>query len=432
MNAKEKNLMKINLQAFANKNFSNEGFDANYEDKSYWALISMLRNIPEIRLIWDQDIASYGLTESLKGLYQKTPIIVTDNDVEEIIDQIEKTLKANIADHLIVCPIPRAQFKKKIKLGSFYLLPQGFTEKQKLNEFNKLVQKNIAVLQSDVEHTINSRSPDFLKYPLLCLHRTEQTSFIHYQSQNLARSFILALRVYYYSKIFNTKSDKTTIIVPFSTTSLKDASHLSIYAKDNWRSSHNPLNFVPNINFDISWLSKKQYREDFLSFYNDIYLKGNFDSFHLSFLNGMYLFSDIIGQSNSIQTILLMTICESILANSKNEKRLRTAALIPEFSLRNPKSKKEVSLLISELYRLRNNFVHSAEEVTIDYNIDFKEPDLLEYGKIITASLIVNYPALLKLLNQIGQGIKFENNESRTNLWYKHLDETFNNKVFRE
>ncbi len=146
----------------------------------------------------------------------------------------------------------------------------------------------------------------------------------------------------------------------------------------------------------------------------------------------MYLFSDLINQSKSIQTILLMTICESILANSKNEKRLRTSSLIPEFSCRNPKSKNEVSFLISELYGMRNNFVHSAEKVTIDYDLDLNKPNILEYGKIITAALIVNYPVLLNQLKKIDPDNKFEGKESRSSVWSKHLDNTFKNKLFRE
>lgn len=429
---KEKNILKLNIQAFANKNFLEGKFNENYDDKSYWAIIDFLRKESEIRAVWDQDIASYGLIKVLTKLYTKLPIQVSDQEVELVLKSIQKILEENLADHLIVCPLPSAQFKRVIRLREFFIIPQHFTENQKIKEINKAVKKDVIDLKSDIKHTINSRSTDFLKYPLLCINRTEQTSFIHYQAQNLINSFVCALRIYYYGKVFKTKTDNTTIFIPLTTTLLKEASHLAVYSKDTWRSNHNPLQFKPNINFDISWLNRKKYLEEFLEFYDAIYLKANFDKFHLNFLNGMYLFSDLLNQTNSIQTILLMTICESILANSRNEKRLRTSALIPEFTYRNPKNKKEVSFLISELYQMRNNFVHSAEEVTIDYNFELQEPNILEYGKIITSALILNYPKLLNLLNQVDPENNFEGNESRVITWGKYLDEVFKNKVFRE
>ncbi len=156
MKRKAKIVFKDNIQAFANKNFFNGEFDANYEDKSYWTIIDILRGIPAIRKIWDQDIATYGLTDTLKSLYTKLPIIVSERDVDEVIEGVENTLKINVADHLVVCPIPRAQFSRIIKLREIFILPQHFTEKQKIKAFHKVIKKDINELQRDVNHTIKS------------------------------------------------------------------------------------------------------------------------------------------------------------------------------------------------------------------------------------------------------------------------------------
>ena len=432
LDKKSKKKIISNLQAYANKNFEDDQIQENYEDKSYWAIIDALKEFKEIRSIWDQDIASYGLIQSLNSLYNKTPIKVSEKDFSSIFEKVKKTLANNVADHLIVCPIPGAQFKRTIRFSNVIIIPQHFTERRKLKLLNEFVEKDINLLKHDVEHTTNSRSRDFLNYPLLCINRSAQTSFIRYQAQNLVQSIICSLRVYYYGNIFKTKNDKTSKFVIWSVSSLKEASHLAVYAKDNWRSNHNPLRFDPNIKFDISWLSKKKYRDDFLGFYSSIYLNGAFDKFHLIFFNSLYLFSDLIGQTKSIQTILLMTICESILAQSKNEKRLRTSSIIPEVISRKPLSNKEISFLISDLYEKRNNFVHSAEEVTIDYNFENNDPDQLEFGKIIAASLIVNYPNLLNLIDDNLKDVKLIGKETKMNEWSKYLDQKFKDKLYTE
>jgi len=242
---------------------------------------------------------------------------------------------------------------------------------------------------------------------------------------------IYAIRCFYYDNISKTSKDKTSILVSIEETGFKQASHLAIYSKENWRQNHKPLNFDVSVPFDLKWLEDKVEVRKFKKFLEKIYFKGYLDDFNICFLNSMVLFNESIKQNNSISTLITMTIAESILTRDKNEKRLRMSAIIPRL-LKVPRDKqKEVAMCFAELYQKRNNFVHSGESVTINYDYESSEPTILEKGRKIIAQLILEYPNFEKFLEmKIPKNDEKIKQVNRMKYWEKYVDSIFQDIIY--
>lgn len=419
------------INAFGNSSLKEGEIEIDYEGKPFQNIMHFLYEIKEIKEIYDGDILVYGLKKEILKKHQAIPIQINENDVEEIVEEIVETLKSNVADHLIVIPIQSAQFKNLIKIDNLTFIPENYSRKDKLKIIARLAKKTLDKTVWIAEHTEKSRSRDFLKYPLLCIKQTHQTSTVHYNSLNIAKIIIYALRCFYYGNIHKTPKDKTSIIFTLEQRSYKEASHLAIYSKEEWRQNHKPLNFDASVPFDLSWLENKETQKKFKKFIERIYFDGNLDDFNICFLNSLILFNESIKQNASISTIITMTIGESILTRGRNEKRLRISAIIPRL-MKYPKNKQsKISRDFDELYQKRNNFVHSGESVTIEYSYKNSEPTLLEAGRKIIAQLILNYPNFEKTLEKIISENDTTNKQIiRMKCWEKYVDSIFQNIIY--
>lgn len=422
----DKNQLLQALNAFANYSMKSGTFDYEYEDKPFQNLYSALYKIKEIQEIFDLDILMYGVQKAITKRFQKLPIKLEEGNIEEILQEIIVTLKNNLAEHLIVVPIQSAQFDKIIKFDNLIFIPQNYSRKEKLKIISRASKKTISETEWIVGHTEKSRSEDFLKYPLLVIKQNQQTSTVHYNALNVAKIIIYSIRCFYYGNIYKTNKDKKHLIF-WSQSSLSEASHLAIYAKENWRQNHKPLNFDVSVPFDLKWLEDKKTVKEFKGFLKSIYTEGNLDDFNVTFLNGLILYNESIKQNTSISTIITMTIAESILTRNKNEKRLRISAILPRLLKFKKNERKRISKLFDELYQKRNNFVHSGESVSIDYDFESNEPTILEKGRIIIAKLILDYPKFEKIVNK---EISTTNQTTRMKYWESYVDSIFREIIY--
>jgi len=426
----EKNKLVKLLNAFANKSFKNGEVEYEYEDKPYQYLIQALYNIPEIQEIYDGDILMYGIEKVIKKRFQTLPVKFKEDDIEEVIAEITSTLKFNLADHIIVVPIHSAQFKNVIKIDNLTFIPQDYSKEDKIKIISQVAKKTYDETLWITDHTEKSRSEHFLKYPLLLIKQTHQTSTVHYNSLNIAKIIIYSIRCFYYGNIHKTSKDKTSFLY-WASASLKEASHLAIYSKENWRQNHKPLNFDVSLPFDINWLEEKGTARTFKKFLDRIYFDKNLDDFNVCFLNALILFNESIKQDTSISTIITMTIAESILTQNRNEKRLRIAAIIPRLMSFPKNIQKKISRDFDQLYHKRNNFVHSGESVSISYDFETSEPTILERGRKIIAQLILNYPKFENIVEKKVVANDTTNKQIiRMKYWSNHVDSIFHDIIF--
>lgn len=427
----EKKKLANLLNAFGNKSLKEQKIEIDYESKVFQNLFNELYEIPEIKEIFDGDILAYGIEIEILKRFQNLPVKIIEDDVEEVISNVVKILKNDLADHIIVVPLQFAQFKNVIKIDNLTFIPRDYSKEDKLKIIARKAKKTLLETRWIVEHTENSRSSDFLNYPLLCIKQTHHTSTVHYNSLNIAKMIIYAIRCFYYGNIFKTSKDKTSLLVSMTEAKSKKASHLAIYSKENWRQNHKPLNFDVSVPFDLRWLEDKVEVRKFRKFLERIYFKGDLDDFNVCFLNSMILFNESIKQNNSISTIITMTIAESILTRNKNEKRLRISAIIPRL-MKLPKNKqREVANCFNELYHKRNDFVHSGESVTINYDYESSEPTILEKGRKIIAQLILEYPNFEKFI-EMNIPLNDGTNKQiiRMKYWEKYVDSIFQSIIY--
>ncbi|MBS7788313.1 hypothetical protein KIH23_13475 [Flavobacterium sp. CYK-55] len=420
------------LNAFGNKNIKDGKIESDYQDKPYQNLIQALYNIPEIQKIYDGDILTYGIEKEILDRFKNFPLVINEDEAETIASNLQEILIKNLAEHLIIVPIPSAKFCNQIKIDNLILIPEDYSRTDKLKIIAKFAKKTIKETNWIVDHTEKSRSPDFLKYPLLCIKQTEHTSTIHYSALNIAKIVIYSIRCFYFGNIYNSKKDRTTILLDFwGQKRLKEASHLAIYSKENWRQNHKPLNFDVSLPYDLNWLEDKELSNEFKLFIQRIYFKGNLDDFNLSFLNSLILYNESIKQNNSISTIITMTIGESILTRNRNEKRLRIAAITPRL-LNFPKNEqKSISRNLDELYQKRNNFVHSGEAVSINYDFETTEPNLLETVRQTMAKLILEFPEFEKIVeNSIPANDTTNKQIIRMKYWERYVDSIFQDIIY--
>lgn len=423
--SENKRLLSI-LNAFANYSLKTGTFEYEYNDKPFQNLYDALYKIKEIQEFFDLDILMYGVEKAITSRFQKTPIKLEEDNIEDILHEIITTLKSNLSEHFIVVPIQFAQFNEKIKIDNLIFIPHNYNRNEKLKIISRASKKSFYETQWIVEHTEKSRSEDFLNYSLLVIKQNQQTSIVHYNALNVAKIIIYSIRCFYYGNIYKTPKDKTKLIFQ-SHNRYSDPSHLAIYAKENWRQNHKPLNFDVNLPFDLTWLEDGKTVREFKRFINRIYVKGNLDDFNLTFLNALILYNESINQNTSISTIITMTIAESILTRNRNEKRLRISATLPRILKFSKNKQKNTSKIFDELYQKRNNFVHSGESVSIEYDFESSEPTVLEKGRIITAQLILNYPKFEKIVDK---EISINNQKTRMKHWENYIDSIFREIIY--
>lgn len=416
------------LQAFANQYFIDGAIEIDYEKQVYYDLVSILYDIPEIKKLYDEDLAVGAVKREIEKRFDETPIVLEESVASDFLDAVLVHLQKNVRDHLIVIPIQYGQFDEVIAFHNITLIPEELSKNEKIEKLARLSGRTLDKTCWILEHTEKSRSPDFLKYPLLCFKQRQQTSSVHFNAMNVAKVIIYSLRCFYYSSIWNSDIDQSKKFRTMAELDGLPASHLLILAKDDWRLNHKPLGFDSSMDFDLTWLKKSRFQTKLTKFLNGIYLNSELDNFDLIFLNAVYLFNDSLKQDKSIETLLLMTIAESLLARDRNEKRLRISALIPHIIGTKKDKRKETSELFNQLYMKRNNFVHNAESVTILSNWKLNEPNELEVARKSIAQLILSYLKSDKfLINPQSSTGK----ETRLKLWNSLLDDKFNSQIFR-
>ena len=426
----ERKKMANLFNAFANKSLKEGEIEYDYEDKTFQNLYQALYNIPEIKEIYDGDIMMYGVEQTITKRFQNLPVQFKEDIIEEVVEEIVTILKHNLADHVIIVPIQSAQFNNIMKIDNLTFIPQNYSREDKLKIIARSTKKTLAETVWIANHTEKSRSEDFLKYPLLLIKQTHQTTTVHYNSLNIAKIIIYSIRCFYYGNIHKTSKDKTSFLT-WAQTSLAEASHLAIYSKETWRQNHKPLNFDVSVPFDLNWLEEKEQAKKFKNFLKRIYFEENLDDFNVSFLNALILFNESIKQNTSISTIITMTIAESILTRNRNEKRLRISAIIPRL-MKLPKDKqKKVARDFDDLYHKRNNFVHSGESVSINYDYEGSEPSILEEGRKLIAQLILSYPTFEKIIEKKIPNSDTTNSQIiRMKYWEKHVDAIFHDIIY--
>lgn len=423
-----KDLKKLTglLNAYIFASYRDSHFDFDY-DQPFENLCNEVIKIAEIKEFYDEDLF-YWILEGQIMQRMGSPKNVGETEVLVILEHVRKTLLLNIANHVIVVPIPKADIRKVILFNNYMLLPHDLPRKEKIGFLAKFSGKKSIDTEAILDHTENSRSPDFSRYPLLCIKEKHQSSRIHFKALNLCRLTIYAITTYYYAHIHLNNNGMYSSVASLVRTAYP-ASHLVILAKDNWRQRHKPLNFDPVMRFTFGWLNEKHHQRKLAKFIRALILTEKADKLRILFLNSLTLFNEALIQNTSISILLLMTAAESLLTQTKNEKRLRLSAILPRIVQVNDISISKLSEILTELYLKRNDFVHAGKSITIMYS-NKKDKDSLEIAKVAISMLLLSYPVIEKqLFNTLTINKKQITKDSMLHAWQHHIDSIFEDVI---
>lgn len=391
-----------------------------YKDRPYINFLSCINEYVAKSNYYDSDLMETVVDRHLAAMTNKPKQFDFDM-VKQLIDKILRTFDINVEEHYIVLPIPKAGLDKAINFGSFFIIPRGLNRSEKINAISKITGIEVEDLSFYFEHTETSRSPDFLKHNLLVIKTKNQTSYVAYNAEKIAKYCIYILRTIYFSEIQGI--NETSLSIFRNPYVYRENSHLAILSKDDWRKRHSPLWFETECDFDLDFIEEEKYQKLFEKFVDEFIYNRKIDDLTLAFLNGIILFNRSYEQKfsndDSLKLLLLITAGESLLTQNRNEKKLRLTALLSRLIKVDKCKPHKIAKIIQELYLKRNDFVHAGKKVILPYKSEDEGLNELRVLRHVIAKLLVNY---VEIYNT---EIKSELNGNRYNKWLDFLDNIF-------
>jgi hypothetical protein len=402
------------------------------DDKPYMNFMTVLSERVSTSKYYDSDLMEFVVSNEIKELkkLKKMPESITNEDIEKLIEIIIKTFEANKAEHFIIIPIPRATLEKVVHFDKFTFIPWFNNRNEKIQEISNVTNLDIEELNSFLTHTERSRSPDFLKHNLLIIKVDNQTDFVRFNAEKIAKYCIYLLRIIYYAKVLNPSISDFVSDLRLRLKKRKPTydytknSHIAIVSKDDWRNFHSPINFKSECSFDMSFIEDPNHQDLFKSLTDDFIFNPDNDEFTWRFLNASILFNKALEiDDDSLSILLFITVGESLLTQERNEKRLRLSALLSRLVEVDDYTTPKIAEIIDIMYRKRNDFVHAGEKIFLLHDsedIDSVDSKLsFRLLRCVIAKLIVDFRRYIELLNER------EPQKNKIDAWTSYLDDMF-------
>jgi hypothetical protein len=215
----------------------------------------------------------------LPGIFKEFNIKSDDvNHIEvlpDIIDLLYQNLKINVSDDWVIIPLIDAELDKCIEINGNAFVIAG-KRGDKINEISELIGIDRNELATRIEHTETSRSPDFLRDPLLKLKVTHQQQIVQRSAESIAFDAVNFLNVLYWAQVF------PEFPIPefnrlFSRRKRHINKHLVIQSINGSRWGHRSIQFNYSCKFGLGWLNDNVMKERFgqLMKLNDINTEHN-------------------------------------------------------------------------------------------------------------------------------------------------------------
>lgn len=423
----EEKRLKTLYESLVQYYFSVNQREMTYQDRPYINFLSCINEYVTKSNYYDSDLMEIVVDRHLAGMTSK-PKQFNFAMVKQLIDKILRTFEINVEEHYIVLPIPRAGLEKTISFGNFYIIPRGLNRSEKINAISEITGIEMDDLSFDFQHTETSRSPDFLMHNLFVIKIKNQTSYVGYNAEKIAKYCIYILRTIYFSEIQGI--NETSLSIFRNPYVYRENGHIAILSKDDWRKRHSPIWFEAECDFDIDFIGEEKYQRLFEKFVSEFIFNREIDELAITFLNGIILFNRSYEQKftndDSLKLLLLITAGESLLTQTKNEKKLRLTALLSRLVKVDKCKPHQIAKIVQELYLKRNDFVHAGKKVYLPYKSEEEGLNELRVLRHAIAKLLVNYIEIYK------DEIKSEVNEKRYNKWLDFLDKTFEKVITGE
>ncbi|MHC5268196.1 hypothetical protein ACYSNO_03255 [Enterococcus sp. LJL98] len=345
--------------------------------------------------------------------YLNKSITNIDNELLNLEEQIKSYFFLNKDVHFLICPLQRSVLSEDIFFSNFYFLRKREKEEEFIKEIASCTSLSEKKVRELLTHTKNSRSKDFLKENIFIFKIEDQTDLIKRTAYSVMQDIFNYLRVIYHSVEASTNYfDKSR--AHFN----KENQHIAILSKDSWRnghdtSSHSNLQIQLNLDF-IKDISNQELLTKMIQ---KMTLNKNRDTHYYLFYNSIFLFNRALKYENDIDVskLLLMTTGESLLTQKQNEKRIRLSVILPKLVNLSNTTSLELSNIINQQYRERNDFVHGGRP-----SFSSATDDKLKQAM---AKLIVrNF--------EFGESDRLMGQKVREKKWCNYVDRVFENSIY--
>lgn len=334
---------------------SRNRYELNMDDRVYINLISVLYENIKNNPLFCEDIMFSCTDRFLYDDFNKEEI--DKNRGENLIQTILNTLELNKKVHYLLIPINGARLSSDIHFAPFHFINGNEEEKEeKIIEITGLDKHKICDF---IKHTQNTRSKDFMKYPILVLQ-------IDNVNSNVYRSAaVVAQRVFQIIKLMVFKFETKQDIYELSANWYEHNYHVAIIGEENWQFGHGNWWNLIKCRYSLDFLSELNNQNEFINLANTFIFKNQGDDLYYKFSNALELFEKSLEQyenykDTTLSMMLLFSAAESLITDGDNEKKLRLSVIWPRLVSITNKEQKDLCILIRDAYEQRNNFVHAG------------------------------------------------------------------------
>ena len=349
-------------------------------NKPAYNLLSILSGTSEFRGILTHESFALAIKVLLCDPKLQTSLRFTEEDYAKFTCDLRDLLLKMATQHWIVIPLRGTTLSATVKLRDFVFLTGSREEKVKT--LSRLGKVTLAKARFRANHTEVSRADGFFHHPLLAIRICHQTDFVYEQARLIALWSIAILQAIYWG--YEYSQERQFRFLPVAASEQGSiANHLAIWSKDDTTFGHLPLDFSERCDFDISWMSQKANQKRFRKLFQKVVIGRYDNSLNTRFFKALRLFAKAVDTESNrgafeglgISVLYLTTTAEALLLSNDNEKRLRLTALLPRLSNLRGSTFGDYAKAVDSVYRWRNSFVHSGEDVFHDWDDEFNSGD---------------------------------------------------------
>lgn len=389
-------------------------YELTIDDQVYINLTSVLYENIKNNPLFCEDILLSCTDNFLYDDFEKDEI--DKNRGKNLVQTIIKTLELNKKIHYLLIPINGARLSNDIDFHPFHFI--NGSKKEKEEKILKITGLDKHKICDFIKHTQNTRSKDFMEYPLLVLQ-------IDNVNSNVYRSAaVIAQRVFQIIKLMVYKLETEEDIYELTSNWHEDNYHVAIIGEENWQFGHGNWWNLIQCRYSLDFLSEPNNQIEFINLANTFIFNSQGDELYSKFSNALNLFEKSLEQyenhkDTTLSMMLLFSAAESLITEGDNEKKLRLSVIWPRLVSITNKKQKDLCILIRDTYEQRNNFVHAG---TLMWYSENKEIRILHQ---MLAKLICMY-----LSPHIWKSNKCQVEEKDITKWIKYVRSIFTDAIY--
>ena len=396
--------------------------ELNYDDKPFSNLFDALYSLMKSEPFYNEDLMYSAIMLEFEK-YSSVPSKVTDKEINELTNRIITIFEVNKSKHYLLVPLQGSNLKADCCFGHFFFISNSKSNKKQLVEkISEVTCIDYLDVKHYLDHTEKTRCKDFLQSNMLIIEIEDQTDNVRYSALDIGQTAVSALLLLH--DALEIKEDGLFGLLRKMEAPQDEIKHVSILAKDSWRVGHGhrwDARLYCNINLDF--LVQKDVQEKFEGIF-DLFTKRPKDELAKKFYNSFLIYSKAKYQldkrfEKTEALLMLIVALESLVAEDRNEKRLRLAATVPRLITLKDKTQYDLSIMISDLYQRRNNFMHSGTNPSFSSNTE--ELDLLSSIIAKVIMLILNIDSIIELS---------QDDEKSITAWNRYINSVFDNAIF--